>query len=79
VLFANAGGGELVHSEQSPKNTLTKRSTLTSKVAVHRAEGTASVARGRFHHSKRLDYYYYGYPSLQRLQCDQSRRALVCS
>jgi len=54
VIFANAGGG-ICSTGSIPKNTLTKHSTPMSGSTVHRAEGTAADARGRFHHPECLN------------------------
>ena len=57
--------GNSLHWEPSPKNTLTKRSTLTSKVCCLLCRRHCLCCQGgRFHHSERLDCFYRGHPSL---------------
>jgi len=55
-------------SDRSPKNTLTKHSTPMS--GLHCAEGTATDARGCYHHPECLNCFYRWHSSLQRVWRD---------
>ncbi|MEP0885842.1 SDR family NAD(P)-dependent oxidoreductase [Trichocoleus sp. ST-U3] len=79
VLFANAGGGAIaplgaITEEHFDKtfNTNVKGLLFTVQKALPLLPEGASIILNA------STTYYYGYPSLQRLQRNQSRCALVC-